>query len=110
MWYVSVHLHVQLSLWCLLVLFVRGAIDRRVTGLACRVFAIQYKPLLAMLVFHTFFVISLSFHVMLSVLACVYRSERKEISRSCSVFYVDTVHRLLFSVGQSIAETIDQAR
>ena len=76
---VSMDLRMQLSFWCLLVLFVGGAIDRCVTGLACLVFVIRYKHLLAMLVYHMCFVKCLSSHVMLSVQVCVRRSERKEI-------------------------------
>ena len=76
---VSMHLRMQLSFWCLRVLFVGGAIDRCVTGLACLVFVTRYKDLLAMLVYHMSFVMSLSSHVMLSVQVCVRRSERKEI-------------------------------
>ena len=75
----SVRFHTRLSSWYLHVLFVGGAIDRRVTGLACLACVIPYKPLLTMLIYHMFFVISLWFHVMWSVQDLVHRSERQEI-------------------------------
>ena len=89
------HLRMQLSFWCLLVLFVGGAIDRCVTGLAFLVFVIRYKHLLAKLVCHMSFVMFLLSDVTLSVQVCVRQSERKEISTSCIVFCVDIVRRLL---------------